>query len=133
VEALLNIFWLLLALTGVHFLVRCGIRRDRDSTPWRAVLALFCAVVLLFPAISCSDDMHPMQATLEDAAVSRRQIAANAQATGHIVLFCSVLRPFPAYSPLVFLHAVQVQPTNTLRLATLSTVSGLRGPPSVSL
>jgi len=134
VETLLNLFWVLLALAGVHFLVRNGVRRGRDTAPWRVVLALLCAVVLLFPAISCSDDLHHLQATSEDASVSRRQIiAGNAQAGGHIVLFCSTVKPVIAASPLVFLYPVRLRPLTTLRRAALFTAAGLRGPPAVSL
>jgi hypothetical protein len=41
-----------------------------------ASLALACALVLLFPVVSASDDLHPTQAVLEDATKRVQQLSA---------------------------------------------------------
>jgi hypothetical protein len=69
VELLLNIFWL--ALTGfavMAFLRDQGGRGEAERLPYlRALFALACIMVLLFPVVSASDDLHPTQAIFEDS------------------------------------------------------------------
>jgi hypothetical protein len=68
-ELLLNLIWI--ALTIGSFVI--VIRRQRRLTchptvPSRSLLALACVLFLLFPIISASDDLHPTQALMEEAA-----------------------------------------------------------------
>lgn len=42
----------------------------------KALLALACILVLLFPVVSASDDLHPSQAVLEDATKRVQQLIA---------------------------------------------------------
>jgi hypothetical protein len=74
-ELLLNLIWIMLAL-GVF----CAFARIRRSSktipqvPWaKAALALACGLVLLFPIVSASDDLHPVQAVMEDASKRLQQ------------------------------------------------------------
>jgi hypothetical protein len=71
-ELLLNLIWLwLAALAFFWFLRRRGVSGQLAPVSCRkSVWALVCVVVLLFPVISASDDLHPSQVMLEDA--SRR-------------------------------------------------------------
>jgi len=68
-ELLLNLIWILLALLAVFGFLRG--RRVSDQlarVPYRKpLLALACGVVLLFPIVSASDDLHPAQAVVEEA------------------------------------------------------------------
>lgn len=68
-ELLLNLVWLVVSLAGFYaFLQKRA--QNKSSAPVtfiKAVLALGCVVVLLFPIVSASDDLHPTQAVLEDA------------------------------------------------------------------
>jgi hypothetical protein len=62
-EALLNSIWLVVALGlfaiwRTHWLPAFQTRR-RDFAVRTSFLALVCALALLFPAISLSDDLHP--------------------------------------------------------------------------
>jgi hypothetical protein len=68
-ELLLNLIWLGLAVGALAAFVRDRHRLVRTAeVPWRQpLLALACVVVLLFPVISASDDLHPAQAVVEDA------------------------------------------------------------------
>lgn len=75
-ELLLNLIWITLALAAL-----CAFASRRSNSPqvpgsrWiKALLALTCSIVLLFPIISASDDLHPVQAAVEDAS-KRVQLA----------------------------------------------------------
>ena len=74
-ELLLNLAWVFLALPAYWLW-----RRDAGSRPARGVnslqclLALGCVLVLLFPVISASDDLHAMRAEMEDSSISKRTV-----------------------------------------------------------
>jgi hypothetical protein len=70
-ELLLNLIWTALAMAafGAFAIGR------RHSSSWvapgpfaKALCGVACAVVLLFPVVSATDDLHPTQAMVEDAA-----------------------------------------------------------------
>jgi hypothetical protein len=71
-ELLLNLAWVLLALPA-YWLWRldAGARVARRITPLQCLLALGCVLVLLFPVISASDDLHAMRAEMEESASKR--------------------------------------------------------------
>jgi hypothetical protein len=80
-ELLLNLVWITLALGAF-----CTFLRKRRACAWTArvpyitaLLALSCMLVLLFPVVSASDDLHPTQAVLEDATKRVHQIVAPLQ------------------------------------------------------
>jgi hypothetical protein len=74
-ELLLNLAWLLLALPA-YWLWRRGAetRLARRVTSLQCLLALGCVLVLLFPVISASDDLHAMRAEMEDSSLSKRTV-----------------------------------------------------------
>ena len=69
-ELLLNVAWLLLALPA-WWLFR---RRMRYAAfvALQSLVALACALLLLFPIISATDDLHAMRAEMEESPVSKR-------------------------------------------------------------
>jgi hypothetical protein len=69
-ELLLNLTWLLLALPA-YWLWRRGTRRFSSL---QCLLALGCVLVLLFPVISASDDLHAMRAEMEDSSSGKRAV-----------------------------------------------------------
>lgn len=78
-ELLLNLVWLSLAIFGLLTFVResRGSRpAERASSYAKALFALGCVLVLLFPVVSASDDLHPTQAVLEDATKRLQQSVA---------------------------------------------------------
>lgn len=79
-ELLLNLVWVLLALPA-YWLWRqdTGARAVRRVSSVQCLLALGCALVLLFPVISASDDLHVMRAEMEESASKRtiRQAAGD--------------------------------------------------------
>jgi hypothetical protein len=77
-ELLLNLVWVAMALAAFGALLR---ERRAGSlhaqVPYlRALLALAFVLVLLFPVVSASDDLHPAQAVLEEATKRFQQLAA---------------------------------------------------------
>ena len=72
-ELLLNLAWMLLALPA-YWLWRqdVGARAARKVSSLQCLLALGCTLVLLFPVISASDDLHVMRAEMEESATSKR-------------------------------------------------------------
>jgi HAMP domain-containing protein len=74
-ELLLNLVWMLLALPA-YWLWRRGAatRVARRVSALQCLLALGCALVLLFPVISATDDLHAMRAEMEDSSISKRTV-----------------------------------------------------------
>lgn len=79
-ELLLNLIWLALAAAGVVAFVRSRVdNSNREPLPCvPALLALGCMVVLLFPFVSASDDLHPTQDVFEDSSKRIQQTATPA-------------------------------------------------------
>jgi hypothetical protein len=74
-ELLLNLAWMLLALPAYWLWRRdAGMRAARWVSSLQCLLALGCALVLLFPVISASDDLHAMRAEMEDSSISKRTV-----------------------------------------------------------
>lgn len=74
-ELLLNLAWILLALPS-YWLWRRGAssRAARRVTALQVLLALGCGLVLLFPVISATDDLHAMRAEMEESSSSKRAV-----------------------------------------------------------
>lgn len=69
-EVLLNAIWLLVAIAAFLFWrpERCRDNsRGRGRTSSYGIVALACALVLLFPVISLTDDLNAEQASMEDS------------------------------------------------------------------
>jgi hypothetical protein len=99
-ELLLNLAWVALVLAAFSALLRSrSATSQRPQLPYgKALFALTCVLVLLFPVVSASDDLHPAQAVLEEATKRIQQFASPVQHvqgiphTGVIpVLFASYL------------------------------------------
>jgi len=74
-ELLLNLLWVLLALPAYWLWRRdASAQQKRGFSPLQGLLALGCVLVLLFPVISASDDLHAMRAEMEDSSISKRTV-----------------------------------------------------------
>ena len=74
-ELLLNLAWLLLAVPAYSIWRSC--RQGRAGTRLssaQCILALGCALVVLFPVVSATDDLHVVQAEMEESRGSKRSI-----------------------------------------------------------
>ena len=69
-ELLLNLAWLLLVLPGYWLWRRSAQKRGISSL--QCLLALSCALVVLFPVISATDDLHAMRAEMEESGANKR-------------------------------------------------------------
>jgi hypothetical protein len=75
-ELLLNIIWLALALPAVW--MRCHkpayAHRSERFEGCRPFLLLGCALILLFPVVSATDDLNAMRPEMEESNPSTRQL-----------------------------------------------------------
>jgi hypothetical protein len=74
-ELLLNLTWLLLAVPAYYVWrhARC-VHAGRRITSAQCILALGCLLVVLFPVVSATDDLHAMRAEMEESPLSKRSI-----------------------------------------------------------
>ncbi len=78
-ELLLNLVWITLAAGTFSLCIKRQRRFQPDGSSARCLLALACILLLLFPVVSASDDLHPTQALLEDASRRIQHFAAPVQ------------------------------------------------------
>jgi hypothetical protein len=72
-ELLLNLTWLLLALPGYWLWRRSFHTRALGKLgSLQCLLALACLLVLLFPVISATDDLHAMRTEMEESSPGKR-------------------------------------------------------------
>jgi hypothetical protein len=76
-ELLLNLTWLILALPA-WWLWRSSSRAPSRFSSIQCLLALGCALVVLFPVISATDDLHVMRAEIEESPSSKRNFCPSA-------------------------------------------------------
>jgi hypothetical protein len=74
-ELILNVAWLTIAVACYALLVQRMAKGDPEYAcepgRFRAVLALSCALLILFPVISLSDDLQEMQAAVVEPSPAR--------------------------------------------------------------
>lgn len=139
-ETLLNLVWLLLAMTSTTLWVvywRHDIfARSRHKQVLYSAVGLMCVLVLMFYAISLTDDLYEIAALVEDAAlVSARssKISIQHHRPLHSQPVVSALFSSPASVPaLAFQGNVLVSFVAIVRPAIRGSVD-LRGPPLQSL
>ncbi len=96
-ELLLNLAWLLLALPA--FWLWRGARTGRKYSSLQCLLALGCVLVVLFPVISATDDLHAMRCEMEESPASKRSVRQAGQDKAS--LWNSRLQTLPAVLPSV--------------------------------
>lgn len=78
-ELLLNLIWVALAIGSFVIFMRRHQSTGDGSVDWRSHLALAFLLLLLFPIISASDDLHPTQAVMEEATKRVQHLASPVQ------------------------------------------------------
>jgi hypothetical protein len=133
-ELLLNLAWVLLALPAYWLWRRDAEARvaRRVSSP-QCLLALGCVLVLLFPVISASDDLHAMRAEMEESASSKRSVR-QASSDKNSAWVNRLQGPPAAVAGAVWLVAPEVEPLEisvlcVAPLARPSVVHAGRAPP----
>jgi hypothetical protein len=76
-ESFLNFLWVLIALAALGTWRACWMHeyRSRRRDPVREWAAVICSLVLLFFAVSLSDDLHSNLVLLEEGAGGRKHAA----------------------------------------------------------
>ena len=102
-ELALNLIWLCLAIVGVAILAcnLCGPpeRGDREPSNGQKIVAMTCALIILFFVVSMTDDLHDQQVAVEESRLLRVTAAHGpAFSTGHWVSSSS--------APALFLAAI---------------------------
>ncbi len=74
-ELTLNLAWVCVAIVGIGLLCRslahAAACPDRPSGNWGKVVAMSCALIILFFVISMTDDLHDQEIVVEDNKLSR--------------------------------------------------------------
>ncbi len=79
-ELFLNVLWLMLPLPAVWLWRRMPARLgQRRVGAGRTLPLLGCVLVLLFPVVSATDDLHAMRQEMEESALSKRTVRAAAE------------------------------------------------------
>lgn len=75
-ELLLNLTWLLVALPA-YWLWRDSrhVALGRRMSSAQSLLALACMLVVLFPVVSATDDLHAMRTEMEESGTGKRSLA----------------------------------------------------------
>jgi hypothetical protein len=70
-ELTLNLVWVCVAIVGIGLLCRSLFRAaacpDRPASNWRTIVAMSCALVILFFVISMTDDLHDQEIVVEES------------------------------------------------------------------
>lgn len=100
-ELLLNLFWLAIALIAMGLWWRARSEQRCNRLPQLVVLS--CVLILLFPVVSVTDDLHPLRPEIEESNPSKK-IKATAHAySGH----SGVFDPLPTHVACSFLFPPQ--------------------------
>src|SRR6267378_5709408 len=74
-ELALNLLWVCVAIAGIGLLCRSLSRAtacpERRPSNWRKIVAMSCALVILFFVISMTDDLHDQEILVEESKSSR--------------------------------------------------------------
>jgi hypothetical protein len=132
-ELLLNLAWVLLALPAYWLWRRSAGARLAGRSAVQGLLALGCVLVLLFPVISASDDLHVMRAEMEDSSISKRTVR-QAGSDKNSAWVNRLQGPLAAVASVVRLVApdvrrLEVSVTRVSPLARPSVFHGGRAPP----
>ena len=74
-ELLLNLLWLLLVMPAFWLWRYSRTAPERRAAgPLHCLLALGCLLVILFPVVSATDDLHAMRAEMEESPASKRSV-----------------------------------------------------------
>jgi hypothetical protein len=132
-ELLLNLVWILLALPAYWMWRRSAGSTASRPSPLQCLLALGCVLVLLFPVISATDDLHAMRAEMEELASSKRTVRQAGSEKGSA--WVNRLQGPPALvASATWLEVQEVRPLEVLDISLLPSARGVvlpagRAPP----
>jgi hypothetical protein len=83
-ELTLNLVWVCVAIAGILaqivMLSRAAAPADRRASNWRKIVAMACALVILFFVISMTDDLHDQALLLEERRLSQVEAGTGTRA-----------------------------------------------------
>ena len=83
-ELALNLIWVCVAIVGIGLLCNSLSTSEagsgQPSANWRKIMAMSCALIILFFVISMTDDLHDQEIVVEDNKSSRNVTATGASA-----------------------------------------------------
>jgi hypothetical protein len=138
-ELLLNLLWLMLALPALWM----WRQSSAQGTPFRLaerlrpLVLLACVLVLLFPVVSATDDLHAMRPEMEESNPSRRvvkqvSIDKSSSGTGNVRLTALLVLQAGFYPGLEACGQVCMTPVQLPETARPSRPDS-RGPPTSNL
>jgi hypothetical protein len=134
-ELLLNLIWLLMALPAYY--LWCNASDSRSGAgrgTLQCVLALGCGLVLLFPVVSATDDLHAMRAEMEESSKRGIRHTGSDKSSGGQSQCNASLRPvaFFSFAPLRRAR-LEVGTPQLFVAATQRDFNSGRAPPVVNL
>ncbi len=132
-ELLLNSVWLAIAAASLTNALRYRRTKSHLAVALHSAVAVACMLVLLFPVISITDDLHGEQIAVDDSAVVvKKALRAAAAISGaaHDTALAAV--PFVLHTPT--LHLVEEAASRPIQCAqpgTWAQYSG-RAPPALN-
>lgn len=130
-ELVLNLLWVLLAIVSFIAWRKHAYAGPRTKM-LTSLLALGCVLVLMFPVISVTDDLHYSELAAEDAASSRKVLQAlhiEKATTQAVHLDTSALVAVPVHPPLSRVLELVIPNNHTGSSILLSLTLPDRAPP----
>ena len=133
-ELFLNLTWISLAVMAfLGFMRGRRVSGQLAVVPYRkSLLALVCGVLLLFPVVSASDDLHPTQAVMEEAS-KRLQLVVpplHLQSSGAPLFILTATLALCLMGSVVVLQLLHPPALKARLLDGWTVPSGGRAPPS---
>lgn len=91
-ELLLNVFWITFALLTVGLWWRDALAARTQRARLTQFVVLVCGLILLFPVISVTDDLHPLRPEMEESNRSKKVKGTADNSSQH----AGVFGPVPA-------------------------------------
>jgi hypothetical protein len=135
-ELFLNLCWLALLLPAGLVWRRRGAIGGKSfvtATPLAFLCALGCAVVLLFPVISASDDLHAMRPEMEESERSVRNVNRSACTQHSLHHSSAVLLSVGTFAPVFEQTGTVLSRTPEAPAFFLFPANSGRAPPATSL
>jgi len=132
-ELLLNLAWLLLALPAYWLWRGRRIVRLGRRSSLQCLLSLTCMLVILFPVISATDDLHVMRAEMEESPTSKRSLC---QRSADKASDCQLQPALASLVPILFVENKEwrAPSSSSVPIASrASTAPAGRSPPVSSL
>lgn len=137
IELVLNLFWIALALPAFYLWRRQAqsVRSTRRISSLQCILLLGCVLMLLFPVVSATDDLHFIRPESEESSPTRRALrtAANDRGvawTGGLATQPAILVRSNIATASVVIHLISASVDRPRLIGLAPTLSGTRAPPA---